>query len=358
MFDGLSNAFRSTGAVQRCIPSLDGLRAVSISFVIFAHLTGTQHFPLRFSRLGDIGEFGVRVFFVISGFLITSILLRELQRDGAISVGRFYFRRAMRLFPAAYALIAAVVLLDEIHLLEFHHSDLVYALTYTMNYHELKGWHLGHLWSLAIEEQFYVLWPFLLTCLRPARSARLLLIVVAIAPILRLFAPHVAPAFNFLIWSDALATGCLLAMWREHLVQNRFYSRLLASPWIYMCPILAVAANFVKNATVYGLVSVTAMNLCIAISIDWAMRNSESFIGRLLNLPLISFIGVLSYSLYLWQELFLDRYSHSPLCAFPLNVVLAVAAALLSYFLIEAPFLRLRTTVESAMASARITLRH
>ncbi len=352
MLDGPGSASGKFGSgTQRSIPSLDGLRAVSILLVIFAHLLGTHGFPLRLTRLGNAGELGVRVFFVISGFLITSLLLRELHRDGNISIGRFYFRRAMRLFPAAYALIIVVVLLAEKHLLDLHHPDLIFALTYTMNYQDVKGWQLGHLWSLAIEEQFYLLWPFLLVVLRPARSIRLLLILLGIAPFLRMLAPYVTPAFNFLIWSDALATGCLLALLRDRLAANEWYSRLLRSRWFFLVPLLVVAANFVKNATFYELVSATTMNVGVALSIDWAMRNSDSLVGRFLNMPLVSFVGVLSYSLYLWQELFLDRYSSSRFCAFPLNVMLAVIVALLSYFLIEAPFLRLRASVESAARS-------
>src|SRR5579871_5829494 len=114
---------------ERGIPSLDGLRAVSISLVLFAHLLGTRGFiPYFYSPLG---EFGVRVFFVISGYLITSILLKELKREGSISLKRFYFRRSMRLFPAAYAFIAIIALLASLHFLQLDHRDLKFALTYT-----------------------------------------------------------------------------------------------------------------------------------------------------------------------------------------------------------------------------------
>jgi peptidoglycan/LPS O-acetylase OafA/YrhL len=88
------------------------------------------------------------------------------------------------------------------------------------------------------------------------------------------------------------------------------------------------------------------MNVAIAVSIDWAMRNPRSLTGRLLNQPTISFVGVLSYSLYLWQQPFLNRASDRLYCAFPLNIVLAFAMALVSFLLIEAPFLRLRMAIE------------
>jgi peptidoglycan/LPS O-acetylase OafA/YrhL len=88
------------------------------------------------------------------------------------------------------------------------------------------------------------------------------------------------------------------------------------------------------------------MNLAIAVSADWVMRNSHTAVGRFLNWPAISFLGVFSYSLYLWQQLFLNRESDSPYCVFPLNIFLAIAMALVSYLLIEAPVLQLRAAFE------------
>jgi len=88
------------------------------------------------------------------------------------------------------------------------------------------------------------------------------------------------------------------------------------------------------------------MNIGLAVCVDWAMRNSRSLVGRFLNLPSVSFIGVLSYSLYLWQQFFLDRGQATLLNTFPLNLLLAVVCALGSYLLIETPFMRLRGTLE------------
>jgi peptidoglycan/LPS O-acetylase OafA/YrhL len=119
--------------------------------------------------------------------------------------------------------------------------------------------------------------------------------------------------------------------------------------------VAALVANCVPFTKVYWLISETVMNLSIAVSADWAMRNPDTVVGRFLNLPAISFTGVLSYSLYLWQQIFLNRGSVSPFCAFPLNIILATAMALVSYLLIEAPFLRFRTAIECARAQWRGT---
>jgi peptidoglycan/LPS O-acetylase OafA/YrhL len=332
---------------QRVIPSLDGLRAVSIACVLLAHLTGTQGFPLQSTAFYPMGEFGVRVFFVISGYLITSILLAELRRHGTIALGRFYFRRTLRLMPAAYVLVAVVGVLAAQGLLRLERGDLLFAATYTMNFWEGRGWSLGHLWSLAVEEQFYLLWPLTLLRLRGPRCTRLLLAILVLAPLARLASPLVAPAFNFVIWADTLATGCLLALWRERLHAHRPYRRLLDSRWFAAVPLAALAANYIPSTKVGWLVGATIMNVAIALSVDWAMEHADSAVGRVLNWPPLAFAGVLSYSLYLWQQLFLNRYSTSPLCAFPLNLLLTFLAALASYFLVEAQFLRLRSRAEA-----------
>jgi peptidoglycan/LPS O-acetylase OafA/YrhL len=350
MFNRLFIALRQYAfGTHRTIPGLDGLRAISIAFVFVAHLIGTRHFPIALTPSAiKWGEFGVRVFLVISGYLITSILLAELRRNGTISLTRFYFRRTLRLFPASYFLILVVAILAAKHIVALARWDLTFAITYTMNYHEARAWSLGHLWSLAVEEQFYLLWPVTLLILGPRRSVRFLIGLLVIAPFLRLFSPYVGPAFNFLIWSDALATGCLLAILREDLAANRRYSRLLASRWFFVVPLTALLAAFIPSTKVEWLVGVTLMNLAIAVSVDWAMRMPLTAVGRFLNWPAVSFVGVLSYSLYLWQQLFLNRASASPYCAFPLNLILAIAMALFSYLIIEAPFLRFRAAFERA----------
>jgi len=201
-----------------------------------------------------------------------------------------------------------------------------------------------------VEEQFYLLWPLALRTLGPLRSVRFLIALVVVAPFLRLASPYVGPAFNFLVWSDALATGCLLAILRKDLAANRPYARLLASRWFFLVPVAALVASYVPSTKGYWLVSETVMNPAIAASADWAMRKPDTAVGRLLNLPAVTFMGVLSYSLYLWQQIFLNPKSASPFCAFPLNIILAVAMAHVSYLLIEAPFLRFRTAIECARA--------
>jgi peptidoglycan/LPS O-acetylase OafA/YrhL len=138
------------------IPSLDGLRAISIGMVIFAHLSGTRFFPSFVAGRRDLGNIGVRVFFVISGFLITTLLLQELAAKGRISLPLFYLRRSLRIFPCAYTYISIAALLTWAGFLRLRTTDLVHAATYTVNYEVVRPWHTIHLWSLSVEEQFYL----------------------------------------------------------------------------------------------------------------------------------------------------------------------------------------------------------
>ncbi len=273
---------------QRSLPSLDGLRAVSIALVLVAHLTGTKGF-LNFHPLMALGVFGVRVFFVISGYLITTILVKEWYRDGDIALPRFYFRRILRLFPACYAIIGVTAFLASEHIVQLERWDLLSGATYTMNFYPGHGWALGHLWSLAVEEQFYLVWPLMLSLLGPKKSIRWLGGVLCVAPLFRLLSPYFSPYFNFIIWSDALATGCLLSLLHKELSRHPVYMRIQSSRWFFLVPALAFALIYTPSTKVSWLISETLMNVSIAMSIDWAMRYPASRVGQFLNLPAVGF---------------------------------------------------------------------
>ena len=146
------------------IASLDGLRAISIGLGLLGHLAGTRFFPLT-SAAGDffaLAETGVLIFFIISGFLITTLLLHELDNSGRINLLKFYFRRTLRIFPPYYFLIAVLLVLRFLGYISLSNYDVLHAFTYTSNYFYPEGWYLGHPWSLSVEEQFYLLWPAIL----------------------------------------------------------------------------------------------------------------------------------------------------------------------------------------------------
>lgn len=331
--------------MNRNIPSLDGLRAVSICLVLLAHLSGTRGFPRL--NLDGLGEFGVRVFFVISGYLITSLLLKERVKAGTIRLPKFYFRRLTRLSPALLFYLIVVFALYAAGAVTLREGDVLHALTYTMNFHFDRAWQLGHLWSLSVEEQFYLLWPAVLL-LAGTRARSVCFSVIAVVPLIRisllLFDRSLIVHSDELFFTvaDTLAAGCALAFIQPWLWQNSWYTRFQKSTVFWLVPLAALAINFNPIWRLQALVGFTAMNVCILLTIDQAVRMPNTAWGNCLNLKPMRTIGVISYSLYLWQQLFLNRGSINILCSFPMNLILAFLMAGVSYVLVESPALRLR----------------
>jgi peptidoglycan/LPS O-acetylase OafA/YrhL len=232
------------------------------------------------------------------------------------------------------------------------HGDLLAGATYTTNYHYHRAWALGHLWSLGVEEQFYLLWPAALAILGLSRGVVCAAVVVALAPLLRAGLYALVPESRvgldqmFPTVADALATGCLLALLRKRLSAWRAYTRFLASPLFVLVPLVVVLVVAMDQHPRFdGLVGQTLRNVCIALVIDHAVRFPERPFGRLLNARPVAFLGTISYSLYLWQQPFMNRHATLWMNGFPQNVLLAVACALASYFLVERPVLAWRDRV-------------
>lgn len=167
--------------------------------------------------IGDYAHLGVVVFFVISGFLITRLMISENAKRGRVSLKLFYARRALRLFPAAYAFIACVCILWWAGIVHLQPSDIWHAVTYTVNYLPNRSWQIGHLWSLSVEEQFYLIWPCTFVLLGSRRAGWAASCVILLGPVARagawLFLRR-TPYYNlemFPMVADSLAMGCLLA---------------------------------------------------------------------------------------------------------------------------------------------------
>jgi peptidoglycan/LPS O-acetylase OafA/YrhL len=334
------------------LPSLDGFRAVSISLVLLGHLAGTKFSPLGAGLgqyTGDIGNLGVRVFFVISGFLITSLLLREWELSQRISLKDFYIRRLLRIFPASYCFTTSLMVAAWLGFISLRPGDLVAAYTYTTNHHYDHSWYTGHLWSLAVEEQFYLLWPFALVLLGRYRGLWLAASMLLIAPLVRfgmnefLHAAHgIGRVFPSV--ADALATGCVLAGSRSWLDRQVHWRVFWTSKLFLLVPgaVAAVCIGCFGHPRVMDYLGQTFLNLGIAACIYRWVAFPDGWIGKTLNSRALVYIGALSYSLYLWQQPFLNRTSDGILSGFPLNLFLAVLCAMTSYYLIEQPFLGLR----------------
>ncbi len=341
----------SAPRTSRRIPSLDGLRAISIVLVIAWHLRSSGTAPwLESLKRVDTGNLGVRVFFVISGFLITSVLLAEYGHMGTIDLRRFYIRRAFRIMPVFYVFLAVMAMAGAVGVIDVPRSSIILAAAYTGDYTHLV-WAVGHTWSLAVEEQFYLLWPGLILLLGVRRAFYGAALMLAFSPLVR--ALHVVghwptnTRYAFEGVADALATGCLLAHARPWLWARDFYRRMLESRLMALWPlVLVIVAAANAQWLFFGAVAgITLLNISIAILIDWCLRYPESWVGRVLNARPVVFVGVLSYSIYLWQQPLLGPKHSLP---FPLSILCIGALAVVSYYLVEKPFLRMRERLEAA----------
>jgi peptidoglycan/LPS O-acetylase OafA/YrhL len=308
------------------IPSLDGLRAVSIFLVLALHtlqrLSLSHHVPLIWYGIFDGGT-GVLIFFVISGYLITTLLLQEQQKRGSISLRGFYFRRAMRILPPLYAYVGVLLVLGWAGRIAIAKLDIISALFFFHDYAPSAMWSLEHFWSLSIEEQFYLIWPFvLLYCLRrPGKSGRqkaglVALAVVCLSPVIRVLSfslhspyihnDYVRNSYGLHMHADSLMFGCLVALCQGTPLFERVYKAATRFWWLPPALILISDCLNSRFSNKWQLpFGYTICGASVAIFLLWCVRNPSSMVGRVLNARLIMHIGVLSYSIYLWQTLFL-----------------------------------------------------
>lgn len=322
---------------------------MAILLVFVAHLLeGTYpHDRKLFEALphgGGGGFIGVQLFFVLSGYLITSILARELTEKGAISYKRFYIRRARRLLPAlvtvcvAYAAYALVVASPEQRAGAF--GSIARALTYTTNLGFLwRGvpdtrW-LQHCWSLAVEEQFYLLWPPVLALafgLRRVGGARLAITGVIVTVLLRLVGRLEPLSYEVLRW-DALMLGAFLALAKPRLP--------ITAGWVGAAILAYYAIRRTGGYTTWDYLLSAAGS---ALFIDLALRT------ELMKNAILGYFGKISYGLYLWHVL-LMRLGTSGWVAGPASVLVAD----LSYRYLEARFLHApRESRSPALAIERL----
>src|SRR5437773_5356418 len=154
--------------------------------------------------------------------------------------------------------------------------------------------------------------------------------------------------YRFETVADSIAAGCMLAGIQEWLKRQWLYDKVLESRLFIVVPMIILYANLLPNSSRLNLLfGITVQNIGIAACIAWSVTNYRGKIGKLLNSKPMVFLGVMSYSIYLWQQPFLNPFSSSVVSRFPLNLVLAVAASLASYYLIEHPSLRIRQRLEA-----------
>jgi len=348
----------------RNIPSLDGLRAISVILVILVHL-----------RVPYVPEIhGVLTFFVLSGFLITWLLLKESARSGAVSIKDFYARRALRIFPAFYAFWF-------IHLGLYLASrgiptrrvwfDYLTAFFYVSDY-RLAFTHvrpvLSHTWSLSVEEQFYLIWPWIFVLFQHdlRKLTRILVGIIAAVYAYRIvlfFVFHVGDDrlhSTFDGRADHLFIGCLLAVLLKRGALNTVWSAITSRVGAPILTLLALAASIALNEHFHYqykyLVGFSLDPLLIALFLVQVVTLGDAWLWRWLNGPIIRYIGRVSYPMYLYHGLANDLAlrafrGRSLWLISPAAIGIGIVFASTSYFVVEKPFLRLKSKFSRVEAS-------
>jgi peptidoglycan/LPS O-acetylase OafA/YrhL len=344
------------------MPSLDGLRGLSILLVLIGHSVYEHAYPVLYSVVGRFGNYGVRMFFVISGYLITTLLIREWERTSRISLVQFYVRRSLRILPAFVVFVATVLALNAFGVIRLKPGDVIHTLTYTVNYHYYRSWYVNHLWSLSVEEQFYMLWPAILVLVTPLLGLRVAVGVIVASPVIRTImffafdATDTAMSRQFQAVADALAFGCALAFLYERLGRSAGYVTASRSVWFlalpFGCLVLPGLAFWVHPA-LYYILGVSLAYLGMALLVDHSVRHPDGLAGQVLNWAPLCFLGTISYSVYLWQELFLDNGSRHLGIGFPQNLLLTLVVSVASYYIVERQFLLMKERFSSRRSGGR-----
>jgi peptidoglycan/LPS O-acetylase OafA/YrhL len=338
-------------------PQLDGFRGLAVLLVVLGHFLECAGYPPIPTAIGHaLATTGVFLFFVLSGFLITGLLQREKTERGRIDLKRFYIRRALRLAPALLAFLIVIVLLLKLHLVEnVRPYEIVACLLYARNFFG-KSMTLSHIWSLSLEEQFYLCWPGLYRLFNRTWALPVTVAITALIAIWRGFAIHFSlfdygrgifymrPYFRF----DSILIGACLAL--ALATNDRFLERAVmfskVVPAAFLWFSLAVWTYFGESLS--KSMFLTLQMILIAAILCQLILEESPLSQVLFKNAVLRYFGKISYSLYLWQQIFLvvKLPSWGVLREFPLNVVMSVVLAMISFHFLETPALRLKQHFE------------
>jgi peptidoglycan/LPS O-acetylase OafA/YrhL len=343
-----------SGLARKHLPTLDGLRAVAVLLVILLHV-----------GLPSPGGLGVLMFFVLSGFLITWLLLRENASTGAISLSNFYFRRVLRIFPAFYAYALFAILLAVFLARRIVWPQAVASLLYVNNYYQAiygdPSTGLSHTWSLGVEEQFYLTWPALFIWLRRdmpkfRRVVAALIVGAWVYRAILQFVFNVDQGWFYEAFDtrfDHLLVGCLLALLLFKASKERWarWERYCSSGGLLLgaCLLLAFSAylEFLYNPGYRDSIAFIVDPLLVAAIIPMLIAQRQRMAVRWLEWAPVKYVGRVSYSAYLYQQWVaqpvMKLFRGLPLfLRVALTVGAVIATASCSYYLIERPFLKLK----------------
>jgi peptidoglycan/LPS O-acetylase OafA/YrhL len=330
------------------IPAIDGMRAIAIGLVIAAHFGAERFVP---------GGFGVTLFFFISGFLITRLLILERESSGKNNIPAFYVRRFLRLGPALMMMIAVVSLIYFLFLGSLKGAQILAGLFYYMNFYELFGANgplpLWQLWSLAVEEHYYLIFP-LVFALSWHRRERFLtgligLIVVVLLWRVVLVVGWSAPENRTNLATDTRIDSILFGAILAALLKTRFsgVTRFFENRGMIAVAVLMLLVTFIYRDQIfretirYSIQGVTLIPLFYSV----LFSPRFSIAKRMLEFPAMVWIGKLSYSLYLYHFavlFFVRALWPEVLTPTLVSILITFAAASLSYYYIEKPFQKLR----------------
>jgi peptidoglycan/LPS O-acetylase OafA/YrhL len=330
------------------LPTLDGWRTISIVSVMLCHDRLHQAGPLSTGWFYLHGQLGVDVFFAISGLLICSRLLNEEQAKGRIGLRNFYVRRAFRILPPAAFFLATLLVLKYTTHLQVGMAEVVASMFFVRNYtsffihfQTIYPFYTSHFWSLAIEEHFYLILPALLIFAHKKWRIPALFALAVLVGLHRM--SHGSwTSMHTDMRIDALIVPAMIALLiRRASVRDRF------ARWLRYWPVLA--------ALLFVPVTFSLMPRATGLLIAWltpllilgTMLRPQSWFSRFLELPAMRYVGRLSYSLYLWQQLFFIAHYGAgvrglgALQSWPFCVAMTAACALCSYYFVEQPFIGL-----------------
>ncbi len=353
----------NANAMPGFIPALDGMRAISILIVIISHLGFGKIVP---------GGFGVTVFFFVSGFLITRLLTAEMNETGTIKIIPFYMRRFLRLYPALLALVAIIGIAAATLGLKIVPAHLFSASFYFMNYYEalriINDWPelvapWGHLWSLAVEEHFYILFPVALLIFGRNHRARIFLISAAIliGLMMRIMAFNFSNLGEEYTYTSSecrfenIAWGALLAVLLDGFGKGKGtqITRLKSVFWILTAIIMLCISFGFRDDQMRSIWRYSLQGIALLIFVYNLYFNPIlAFAVKIFNVAILRFIGRLSYSLYLWHWPVIWYFARInglkpgeeklPLNHMILAIGISLLCAIISYYCIEKPFFSLR----------------
>ena len=342
--------------VQSRLPQLDGIRGVAILLVMLHNESGIYP-SLHLQNIFANGWMGVDLFFVLSGFLITGILLDS--KDSGSYFRNFYARRCLRIWPLYYSLIVLMfVIVPAIHAsfarMVFEKASPwwsypLFLQNLLVAYPTNAAGPLGVTWSLAVEEQFYLVWPLVVRACSQNQLRRLAVAVICISPALRLLmiSHQVDTYSNTFSRLDGLMAGALIAIVIRS--ANFVPSRFVKAAWILL--FTALPAAFVLEAIRARWIVFSFSALASACLVFLALYSGQQWLQGALRNRFIVYTGQISYGLYLLHKLPFDFAKAFPINSNPLLMAVLLfascyALAALSWSLLEMPFLRLKKFFE------------